>query len=159
MDEPAPDPQGDDEGPIDPRTGGTRAVGLQPALVAVVWLGGAAGTCARFLLSRVVPHVARVPVATLLINVVGAFALGVLLEALVRRGSDVGRRRILRLLLGTGFLGGFTTYSALAVDTVTLARDGLPGHAVSYATASVLVGGLASVAGVAVGARTGRRTT
>jgi CrcB protein len=107
-------------------------------------------------LTGVVPPVLRVPVATLVINLVGAFALGVLLEALGRRGPDHGRRRLLRLLLGTGFLGGFTTYSALSVDTVSLVRDGLVGHAVGYAAVTVVVGGLASMAGMALGARVRR---
>ncbi len=129
---------------------------LSPAVFGLVWLGGTLGTAARFVLTGVVPPVLRVPVATLVINLVGAFALGVLLEALGRRGPDQGRRRLLRLLLGTGFLGGFTTYSALSVDTVSLVRDGLVGHAVGYAAVTVVVGGLASMAGMALGARVRR---
>jgi CrcB protein len=122
----------------------------------VVWVGGAAGTAARYLLSRAVPSFAGVPVATLVINVAGAFALGVLLEGLTRRGPDQGARRVLRLLLGTGFLGGFTTYSALAVDTDSLLRGGQVGHAIGYAGVTLLVGGAASLAGITLAGR--RRT-
>src|SRR5699024_11239433 len=57
------------------------------------------------------------PVGTFLANISGAFLLGLLVESLSRRGADHGRRRDLRLLLGTGLLGGYTTYSALANDT------------------------------------------
>lgn len=149
--DPDPDPERN-RGP----TGRGSPPHLSPPLLGAVWLGGAAGTGSRYLIGRVVPHAAGVPIATLAVNVVGAFALGVLMEALVRRGSDTGRRRALRLLLGTGFLGGFTTYSALAVDTVTLVRGGLLGTAVGYAAATVLVGGLASLAGIAVGTLTRR---
>jgi CrcB protein len=130
------------------RPGDRPPVHLRPAVWGVVWFGGALGTGARYLLSGAVPHLLRVPVATVGINVLGAFALGVLLEALTRRGPDEGGRRLLRLLLGTGFLGGFTTYSALAMDTVSLARGGLVGHAFGYATTTVVVGGLASLAGM-----------
>ena len=131
-------------------TGG-RPLHRRPSVWVVVWLGGAAGTGARYLLSGAVGWPAQAPLAIAVINVVGAFLLGVLLPGLARRGSDEGRRRTLRLLLGTGFLGGFTTYSTLAVDTVTLLRDGLPGYATGYATATVLLGGLASYVGIRLG--------
>jgi fluoride exporter len=55
----------------------------------------------------------ELPLATLLINLAGAFLLGVLLERLGRARGEPQRRRLVRLLAGTGFLGGFTTYSAL----------------------------------------------
>ena len=73
----------------------------------VVALGGAVGTLARYGLSHAVPDTGGVPVATLVENVVGAFLLGLLLEALARSGPDVGRRRLARLGLGTGLLGAF----------------------------------------------------
>ena len=118
--------------------------------LAAVWVGGTVGTGTRYLISHAVPHAYRVPMATLAINIFGAFALGVLLGTLAHRGEDLGHRRILRLLLGTGFLGGFTTYSALAVDTASLFGEGLAGHAVAYALLTLVVGGVASVAGIAI---------
>ena len=122
----------------------------------MVWLGGTAGTGSRYLISAVTPAAWGLPVATVVINVVGAFLLGVLLAALARRERGVGGRPTVRLLLGTGFLGGFTTYSALAVDTVVLSSSQLVGHAGAYAVITVLVGGLASWTGVAVGRGTAR---
>ncbi|MGO1607551.1 MAG: CrcB family protein, partial [Brevibacterium yomogidense] len=58
---------------------------LRPGALALVFLGGSAGTSARVLLTDVTPLVAGVPAMTVGINVVGAFLLGLLLEALIRR--------------------------------------------------------------------------
>jgi fluoride exporter len=95
------------------------------------------------------------PVATFVINVVGAGLLGLLVERLARRPSSPRNHR-LGLLLGTGFLGGSTTYSALAVDTVQLLRLGQTGPALAYALGTLLVGALATGLGIAVGR--GRRS-
>jgi CrcB protein len=123
--------------------------------MALVFLGGAAGTGVRFGLGAVVPFWRSVPVATFGINVVGAFLLGALLERLERLGRprhDPDRVRRLRLLIGTGGLGGFTTYSSLATDTASLLLVH-PGRAVGYAVGTLLVGTVASVAGIWVARR------
>lgn len=139
---------------------GARPPYLQGRLAGLVFLGGAAGTLARWATGLAVPHVARVPLATLAVNVVGAFVLGALLEHLARRGPDEGRRRALRLTLGTGFCGGFTTYSALANDTDTLLRQGPVGHALAYAGATLVLGFAASALGIALARRSlGRGAT
>ena len=85
--------------------------------------------------------------ATLGINVVGAFLLGVLLELLADHSFDTGWSRRIRLGVGTGGLGGFTTYSALATDTVILAATH-PGRAAGYALLTVLLGAVATAAGI-----------
>lgn len=121
--------------------------------VGLVALGGTVGTAARYLITEAFPSWHSVPVATLGVNVVGAFALGVLLEALSRRGSDAGLRRAIRLLIGTGFLGGFTTYSSLAVDTDALLRGGQATLALAYAVGTVVLGAGAAVAGILVASR------
>jgi CrcB protein len=120
-----------------------------------VFVGGTAGTLARFGLAELVPPPAGFPLGIFLINVTGAFALGVLLEALARRGPDEGHRRAVRLLAGTGFLGGFTTYSALAVDAALLTGSGRTGAGIAYLVGSVLAGLAAAAAGVVVGRRLG----
>jgi CrcB protein len=130
-----------------------RAVHLRPSMLAVVAVGGAIGTAAREGLALAIPAAGGLPVAILLVNVAGAFVLGILLEALIRLGPDVGGRRLVRLAAGTGFCGGFTTYSTLAVAVAELLRAGTTGLAIGYALGSVLLGALASWAGVAVGAR------
>jgi CrcB protein len=140
--------------PVDPdlkaaedRPGRTRPVHLSPANIALAAAGGAAGTGLRYLITLVVPRWAGVPVATLGINVVGAFLLGVLLELLADRTHDTGWSRRIRLGVGTGGLGGFTTYSALATDTALLAAAH-PGSAAGYALATLLLGAAASIAGI-----------
>ncbi len=124
--------------------------------LALVMSGGGMGVLSRQGLQEAIPSPSGWPVATLIINLSGAWALGVLLEGLHRRGPDAGRRRNVRLLFGTGFLGGFTTYSALALESVLLL--GLADHAGAalYLALSLLCGALASWAGIWCGAASHR---
>lgn len=82
------------------------------AHLGLVVAGGMLGTAARAALSIAAPGPLLVP----LVNVVGAFALGLLIGAL-SRGEATARTRSVRSFAGTGVLGGFTTYSALAVES------------------------------------------
>lgn len=122
-----------------------------------VGAGGFLGALARYGVARaLLRRGLDFPWATFSVNLTGAFLLGILLEALVRAGPDNGVRRYLRLLIGTGFLGAFTTYSTFALDTDELLRHGRVGVGIAYLGASV-VGGLAAVyAGIAL-ATIGRR--
>jgi CrcB protein len=124
-------------------------VHLTPSAIALVFAGGSLGVLARAGLDRLFPDGVGFPTTTFLINLVGALALAVLIEALALRGEDAGHRRALRLLLGTGVLGGFTTYSALAVQTDALLRSGQASTALTYATATLALGLAASIAGIA----------
>ncbi|MGV8885028.1 MAG: fluoride efflux transporter FluC [Microbacteriaceae bacterium] len=136
----------------DTPAGAARPPHLRWSQLALVATGGAIGTAGRESLTLALPSpTGGFPVTILVINVVGAFLLGFLLELLVRKGSSEGRRRTIRLLLGTGVLGGFTTYSAFAVDTARLFQLALP-VAFSYAAASLIIGFAASTAGIAAGA-------
>lgn len=132
-------------------------VHLHPRSILLVFAGGAAGTAVRYLLTLSVPPVAGVPLITFLINVTGAFVLGWLLQALALRGPDEGMRRDLRLFAGTGVLGGYTTYSSLAVDTDGLIAAQDVGLSILYAAATIVVGAAASVAGIAVASVLARR--
>lgn len=133
-------------------TGASRPVHLRWQYLGVVFLGATGGTAARYFLSAIIPAWQGIPIGTFAINIVGAFTLGALLEALVRRGPDAGARRTLRLLLGTGLLGGFTTYSSLAVDTGVLVADGQFVSSLLYGVGTVLIGALATAAGIVTAA-------
>lgn len=134
----------------------TRPVHRRPELIGLVLLGGALGTAAREALSLSIPSLGTFPLAIFVINVVGSFALGVVLEGMVDAGSR--RARNIRLVAGTGFLGGFTTYSALAAGTDTLLRAGDVPTGILYAVSTLLLGLLAAGAGVAVAGSVRRRT-
>lgn len=117
----------------------------------LVALGGAAGSAGRAAIGLAWPDSPLA--ATLLVNVVGAFLLGALVAVLDGpRGAGAQRlRRQLRarLLLGTGFCGGFTTYSTVAVQAAELARDSEVTVAAGYALATLIVGAVATLLGLA----------
>jgi CrcB protein len=126
-------------------------MGLSAATMAAVFVGGALGTVARYLLEAHHPLAAGdFPWVTLLVNLTGSFAIGLVLpltEHLTHRFP------VVRPLLVVGFLGGWTTYSTLAVDAVLLARHGDVLTCLAYLVATV-AGGLALVvAGHALGRR------
>jgi CrcB protein len=125
---------------------------LHPGFVLIVILGGTVGALARYGLSTVLPSPGGWPLPTLIINLTGALLLGALLEALVRQGPDAGRLRIIRLLAGTGFMGAFTTYSTLALETNLLLGRGRPTDALVYVAVTLLAGALATVVGIRVAA-------
>ncbi|MGZ1490931.1 fluoride efflux transporter FluC [Brevibacterium sediminis] len=132
----------------------TRPVHLRLSYLGLAFIGGAVGTAAREAISLSLPPLGDVPWAILTVNILGAFLLGLLLDSLARSGPDEGWRRRARILVGTGFMGGFTTYSALAADTAGLLGAGpggasSPGIGIAYAVGTVLIGGLATFAGIA----------
>ncbi|UOE43260.1 fluoride efflux transporter FluC [Agromyces larvae] len=140
---------------------GNRPPHLQWRLIGLVALGGAIGTAARAGLGIAVTAAlpgAVFPVTTFTVNLIGAFVLGVLLEALVLRGPDEGVRRSIRLFVGTGVLGGFTTYSAFSTDTARLLLAGETLIAAGYALGTVVLGGAASLGGILL-ARAAHRET
>jgi fluoride exporter len=149
-----PDPIDDSESdPDEPTIPQHRPAHLRPELVAVVAVGGMAGTALREGVSLLTPSVAHLPLAIVTVNVVGAFLLGVLLEVLHRLGPDRGGRRVIRLLLGTGVLGGFTTYSTFALDIVRLLDAGDLAPAVVFALGTAVLGVLATWSGITAAAR------
>lgn len=130
-----------------------------PAVLGLVFLGGAAGTGLRAALEATAPAPTDAfPWVTFTINVVGAFLLGLLLEALAMRGPDVETRRLARLGLGTGLLGGLTTYSTFALESVTrLHSSGQAALGLAYAVVTVTAGFAAAVAGIECGRAASRR--
>ncbi|GAC1599587.1 MAG: hypothetical protein NVS3B21_26220 [Acidimicrobiales bacterium] len=117
-------------------------------MVAAAAVGGWFGTVGRYACTGAWPAgPGQLPVAVLVINTSGAFALGLLIGAL----GD--RRRMLRVLLGSGLLGGWTTMSTLATDIVVLSRHGSVLVAATDGAASLLAGLLAAAAGARIGRR------
>lgn len=88
------------------------------------------------------------PYGTLTVNILGAFALGLLAGILASHGSGNSN---LRLLLATGLLGGFTTFSAFSLETLTLLERHQPALAAAYVLASVAGALLAMALGLKLG--------
>lgn len=115
----------------------------------IVAAGGAVGTLARHGVGETITSDTLFPYATFVVNLSGSFLLGMLVTLLLLRGDDSGARRDGRLLLGTGVLGGYTTYSALAVETEQLLRLGEVQVGVVYALGTAVLGLVAALAGIA----------
>jgi CrcB protein len=115
--------------------------------LAAVFVGGAAGTALRLTIDAAVPHGdAAFPLSTLLINVVGSFALG-FLTARLWPTAPVW----LRGALGPGLLGGFTTFSAVVVSLVSLTEAGRGTTALGYLALTLVLGFSAAAAGLRLG--------
>lgn len=128
-------------------------------LALLVAAGGAVGSLGRYGLAQALPPQQGWPVGTLTANLTGAFLLGVLLEVLGRRGAETPGVQRVRLALGTGVLGGYTTFSSLALEVERLLASGAAGTALAYAAASLVGGTLCAAAGVAaVSVAAGRGT-
>jgi CrcB protein len=116
-----------------------------------VFLGGGVGAVLRWQLGRAMTHWLGVPVvttfpfATLAANAAGSLMMGVLAGWLARHGSGEGEQ--LRLLLGVGLLGGFTTFSAFSLEMVLLIERGQYLFALLYAFLSLALG----ISGLMVG--------
>lgn len=119
---------------------------LQILLVAA---GGAAGSVARYLtgIGAVRLFGSSFPWGTLIVNVVGSLAIGIFAELIARRFSAPLEWR---LLIITGFLGGFTTFSAFSLDAATLYDGGQLWSAFAYVAVTMLVSLCAVFAGLAL---------
>lgn len=123
--------------------------------IGLVAAGGAVGSLARWALTAFVfvTDPAGWPLGTLLVNVLGACALGMLLTAL----PVSPRAERARLLLGTGVLGGFTTYSLLATQIAEQLLGGEVWLALGYGLTTLVGGATATLLGVGVATALTRR--
>lgn len=115
-----------------------------------VFFGGGIGSALRYGIGRVALVLAGpdFPVGTLAVNVLGCAVMGVLAEWLAWR--DTGIDPAVKLFLMTGVLGGFTTFSAFALDAVTLWQRGEVLGAVGYVAGSVALSIAGFLGGMAI---------
>ena len=93
------------------------------ALYAFVALGGACGASLRFYISQLVLNWLGkgFPFATLMVNIIGSFVMGLLYQLIEHEILDIN---IHRTLIGIGFLGAFTTFSTFSLDSLLLIQQG-----------------------------------
>lgn len=117
-------------------------------MIAAVGIGSFLGGILRYLLSQLIQSkvLSTFPFGTLTVNIIGCFLIGI--------AFGFSERSLFpaewRLFIVTGFLGGFTTFSSFSNETVALIRDGQSWHALSYVAGSVIVGLIATFAGISV---------
>ena len=118
------------------------------ALVVGVALAGAVGAPARFVLERVVRArwPGQWPWGTFLVNVSGSLALGLVVGVVLAHGVDAD----VRTVVGTGFLGAYTTFSTYAYETVRVGTAPRRGLAAGYALGSVAASVLAAALGLVI---------
>ena len=124
-------------------------LGLSAGTLAAVFVGGAVGTVSRYLLEA--HHAAgsgTFPWVTVLVNLCGSLAIGFLVPL---TEYVTPRAPLLRPLVLIGFLGGWTTYSTLAVEATLLGKSGEVGTCLVYLVATVAGGLLLVVVGHAAG--------
>jgi fluoride exporter len=119
--------------------------------MAYLWvaLGGATGAAARFAVAQWMGGRWgwTFPWGTFTVNVTGSLAIGLVMMLLVTRGADP----MYRLLLVTGFLGGYTTFSAFSFEALTLLEARRWDAAALYVIGSVVLGLLATALGLGLG--------
>jgi len=105
-----------------------------------VALGGAVGSLARFWMTGAVTALSgpRFPWATLLINILGSFVIG-LVAGLTLTPARMSMHPDVRIFLMVGICGGFTTFSAFSLQMLELLQSGYPVPALLYAVGSVLL--------------------
>jgi len=120
---------------------------VSPGVALGVTVAGGLGSLARYAIATALPtRGARWPWATLTVNVLGALAIGLVVALAAARPDDRART-----LIATGFLGGFTTFSTLALESVQLVERRAWGTAAAYVGVTLVVGLAACAAGLWLG--------
>lgn len=114
----------------------------------LVMAGGAVGSGLRYWIGTLLPVTpGAFPMPTFLVNIVGSFVLGCIVGAVMLPDP---LHRSYALVLGTGLCGGFTTYSAFAMESVSLLEGGHGLIAFAYLSTTLIGGMLAAAGGVAI---------
>ncbi|OWJ55245.1 hypothetical protein Pdsh_05685 [Pyrodictium delaneyi] len=103
----------------------------------LVAVGGAAGAVARWLLSKAIQKGYVFPIGTLVVNVFGSVLLGFVMASASMYGVF---SRDQRLILATGFAGGFTTFSTFMYESFWLLREYQPLYMLIYVAVSIMLG-------------------
>jgi CrcB protein len=117
--------------------------------ILIVALGGSLGSIVRYIGVKTIDNHfnSQFPAGTFSVNIIGSFIIGIVYAIVARKtGSDNWA-----LFIGTGFCGGFTTFSAFAFENISLINQRLAMTSVLYIVSSVALGLLAVVAGMALG--------
>jgi CrcB protein len=119
----------------------------------LVFLGGGLGAVARWVFGLAAARWLGTawPWGTLGVNILGSFAMGLVMASLLRGGAMNAGAENWRLFLATGILGGFTTFSAFSLESARMIETGQWGQAGLYGLTSVVVSIAALFAGMALG--------
>lgn len=117
--------------------------------ILLVLAGSAAGGSLRYITSLMIQskNNSQFPWGTFLINLIGCFVIGMVYALAARNATTASD---IRLLLATGFCGGFTTFSAFAFENLELFKSGMHLTALLYIILSVVLGILAVVLGASL---------
>lgn len=125
----------------------SRRLRNQLSTLFAIAIGGALGALGRYAITVAMPAPAgQMPWGIFLINISGAAGLGFLLTLVA---EQFPRARLARLLIGTGFIGAYTTFSTWMVDVVTLVRSGAVAAALADLALSLVAGLVAVIIGMA----------
>jgi CrcB protein len=114
----------------------------------MIAIAGGLGVLARHAVQDLVPRYGDLPWGTFVVNISGAFAIGLVVAIVVHRFSTP---MWVQEVLTVGFLGGFTTFSALALETFVLAERGRTLLAITYSIGTLVIGFLAVLAATRLG--------
>ncbi len=122
---------------------------LSLPFITFVGLSGAVGAVSRYLLSRFIAErgSSQFPFGTLIINLTGAFLIGVLFALVGHKIISTSEQTI----LATGFLGGYTTFSTMSWESIQLARSGRTISSMLYLGGSLALGLVCAALGLLVG--------
>jgi CrcB protein len=117
-----------------------------------VLVGGGLGAAARYWVSDAVYRwlPANFPFGNLVVNISACFLIGLLMTGMEDRFLV---NPSLRVFLAVGILGGYSTFSSFSYETLMLIKDGEPFHAILNVLVSVVIGLLATAAGMIIGNR------